>query len=109
VTLRADLEARLTEPAAAGSFTRDELEGLPELARRFLVAAIAPGTPLAVSARLGMRGSIKLGKGWLAFRAREVLSPHRGFMWAELPPVLRSASVCWLMMLLGGCLMPASC
>ena len=80
--MRADLETRLSEPAAAGSFTRDELVGLPEPARRFLVAAISPGTPLAVSARLGMRGSIKLGKRWLTFQAREVLSPHRGFVWA---------------------------
>jgi hypothetical protein len=80
--MRGDIEARLAEPAAAGSFTRDELEGVPELARRFLLAAIAPGTPLAVSARLGMRGSIKLGGRWLTFRAREVLSPHRGFAWA---------------------------
>jgi len=29
-----------------------------------------------------MRGSIKLGGRWLGFRAREVLCPHRGFVWA---------------------------
>ena len=29
-----------------------------------------------------MRGSIKLGKRWVSFRAREVLAPHRGFVWA---------------------------
>jgi uncharacterized protein DUF6544 len=80
--MRGDIEARVTESALAGSFTRDELEGLPEPARRFLAAAIAPGTPLAVTARLAMRSSIKLGKRWLAFRAHEVLAPHRGFVWA---------------------------
>ena len=29
-----------------------------------------------------MRGSIKLGKRWLPFRARETLTPHVGFVWA---------------------------
>jgi hypothetical protein len=29
-----------------------------------------------------MRGSIKLGKRWLPFRARETLTPHDGFVWA---------------------------
>ena len=28
-----------------------------------------------------MRGSIKLGKRWLPFRARETLTPHDGFVW----------------------------
>lgn len=80
--MRADVAARLMEPAAAGSFTPEEVAGLPEPARRFFVAAIAPGTPRAVAARLRMRGSIKLGGRWLGFRAREVLCPHRGFVWA---------------------------
>jgi hypothetical protein len=43
--------------------------------------AVAPGTPLATSARLAMRGSIKVGR-WLPFRARQVLDPHHGFVWA---------------------------
>ncbi len=29
-----------------------------------------------------MRGSIKLGKRWLPFRARETLTPHDGFVWS---------------------------
>ena len=28
-----------------------------------------------------MRGSIRLGR-WLPFRARQVLNPHVGFIWA---------------------------
>jgi hypothetical protein len=44
--------------------------------------AITPGTPLAQAARFRMRGSIKVGKRWLPFRAREVLAPHHGFVWA---------------------------
>jgi Family of unknown function (DUF6544) len=80
-TTLADLEARLLQPAGPGRFDPAELDGLPEPVRRHLGLAIAPGTPLYTSARLRMRGSIKVGP-WLPFRARQVLSPHRGFVWA---------------------------
>jgi Family of unknown function (DUF6544) len=56
------------------------MEGLPEPMRRYLRASIAPGTPLARSARFRMRGSIKLGNTWVRFRARQTLGPHRGFV-----------------------------
>jgi hypothetical protein len=49
--------------------------------RGHLAQAIAPGTLLHTSARLRMRGSIKVGR-WLPFRARQVLSPHHGFVWS---------------------------
>jgi hypothetical protein len=75
------LEGRLLRPARPGSFTSAELDGLPEPARRHLAQAIAEGTPLATSARLRMRGHIKLGR-WLPFRARQILDPHNGFIWA---------------------------
>jgi uncharacterized protein YciI len=74
-------EHRLLRPAEPGGFVGDELDGLPEPARRHLAQAITPGTPLATSARLRMRGHIKLGR-WLPFRARQVLDPHNGFIWA---------------------------
>jgi hypothetical protein len=77
-----ELELEFAQPAAQGVFGEEELDGLPEPVRRYFRAAIAPGTPLAVSARLGMRGSIKLGGRWLPFRARQILAPHRGFVWA---------------------------
>ena len=77
-----DLEAELAPPAAQGVFAEEELAGLPEPVRRYFRAAIAPGTPLAAAVRLEMRGSIKLGGRWLPFRARQVLAPHRGFVWA---------------------------
>jgi hypothetical protein len=80
-TTLADLEARLLRPAGPGRFDPAELDGLPEPVRRHLGLAIAPGTPLATSARLRMRGSIKVGR-WLPFRARQVLSPRDGFVWA---------------------------
>jgi hypothetical protein len=76
-----ELESRLLRAAEPGAFTAAELDGLPEPARRHLAQAIAPGTPLATSARLRMRGHIKVGR-WLPFRARQVLNPHHGFVWA---------------------------
>ena len=80
VTTLADLETRLLRPAGPDRFDPAELDGLPELVRRHLGLAIAAGTPLHTSARLRMRGSIKVGR-WLPFRARQVLSPHHGFVW----------------------------
>jgi len=76
-----ELERRLVRPAGPVGFSRAEVDGLPEPVQRHLAAAIAPGTSLAVSARLRMRGRIKVGR-WLRFRARQVLSPHQGFVWA---------------------------
>lgn len=64
-----ELERRLLRTPEPGAFTDAELAALPEPARRHLAQAIAPGTPLALSARLRMRGSIRVGR-WLAFRAR---------------------------------------
>jgi len=69
-----ELEGRLLRAAEPGTFGGAELDGLPAPVRRHLTAAIAPGTPLAVGARLRMRGRIKVGR-WLPFRAREVLGP----------------------------------
>lgn len=76
----AGIERTLAQDAT-GRFTDAELNGLPDPVRRFLRAAIATGTPLARTARMRMRGSIKVGR-WLPFRARELLTPHRGFIWA---------------------------
>ena len=76
-----NLEASLAEPAPAAVFTHDEIAGLPEPVARYFSAAIAPGTPLARSARLRMRGHIKLAR-WLPFRARQVINPHRGMVWS---------------------------
>jgi hypothetical protein len=40
-----------------------------------------PCRPLATSARLGMRGQLRLGR-WLPFQAEQVVAPHHGFYWA---------------------------
>jgi hypothetical protein len=76
--------------ARSAVFSEAELEGLPDPVRRYLGAAIAPGTPLATSAWLRMRGQIKVGR-WLPFRARETLDPHHGFTWTA-----RAAEAIWV-------------
>lgn len=77
-----ELEARLARPPEPGSFSDEECEGLPDAVRRYLQRSIAPGTPLARSARFRMRGSIKIGRRWIPFRARQVYGPHDGLVWA---------------------------
>jgi Family of unknown function (DUF6544) len=90
-----ELERQLLRSAEPGTFTSAEVEGLPEPARRHLAQAIAPGTPLATSARLRMRGRIKIGR-WLSFRARQVLDPHRGFVWAARTAGVITGSDCYV-------------
>lgn len=75
-------ETRLARLPRGDSFTEHELEDLPDAVRRYLRASIAIGTPLAQSASLRMRGSIKQGRWWLPFRARQILAPLYGFVWA---------------------------
>jgi hypothetical protein len=71
----------LLRPPVPGRFDASELAGLPEPVTRFLRASIEPGTPLWTSARVRMRGSIKLG-WWLPFLSRELLAPRHGFSWS---------------------------
>ncbi|HEV2089094.1 MAG TPA: DUF6544 family protein [Cryptosporangiaceae bacterium] len=78
-------ERRLVELLASQPvprpFTPDDLAGQPQHVRRYFSAAIEPGTPAAAGARLEMRGRIKLGR-WLPFRARQLLAPGHGSVWA---------------------------
>jgi hypothetical protein len=59
------------------------VEGLPEPARRYLLRAIAPGTPLAFSLTTAMRGTIQLqpGAAPVPMEAQAVIAPPRGFVW----------------------------
>lgn len=77
-----ELEHRLSLPALDAAFDDAEVTDLPEPVARYFRAAIAPGTPLARSARLTMTGHIHLGTRWVPFRAREVLAPTEGFVWS---------------------------
>ena len=82
--MRPDLKMRddrLAVPADVGGFTEAEVDMCEEPVRRYFTAAIAPGTPLARAALLRMRGSIKLAKLWLPFRAHELLAPLQGYRW----------------------------
>ncbi|MEU5884962.1 DUF6544 family protein [Spirillospora sp. NPDC047279] len=73
---------RLAGPTGpVGLFDPAAAETLPEPARRWVVHAIEPGTPLLTTARLSMRGEIRLGR-WLPFEAEQVLRPPCGFVWA---------------------------
>ena len=64
-----------------GEFSYAALKGLPGPVASYFRAAVTPGTPMALSARIRMRGRIKIGR-WVPFTARQVLSPHLGFVWA---------------------------
>ncbi len=77
----AEIDAILTQTGADRTFSEADIDQLPGAVQRYFRAALAPGTPLAVAARLHMRGRVKLGL-WLPFRAREVLAPLHGFIWA---------------------------
>lgn len=66
----------------AGVFVPELVRGLPEPARRWLLHAIAPGTPLRTRVELAQHGRIKLG-GWRPFTAAQVLAPLEGYIWAE--------------------------
>ena len=84
MSARAQLRATERElaagPAPGETFSENELDGLDEPVRRYFASAIEPGTPLWPSARVTMRGSIRLGR-WLPFRATEMLAPRSGFLW----------------------------
>jgi hypothetical protein len=73
------LEQEIVSPTR-DVFTETEIEGLGGPVQRYFRAAIAIGTPLATSARIRMRGQIKLNR-WLRFRSRQVLNPHAGYVW----------------------------
>lgn len=75
-----DAETALLRPSD-GEFSEDEMSGLAGPIQRFLHASIAPESRLAQTARIEMTGHIKVGR-WLPFRAREILTPHAGFVWA---------------------------
>lgn len=78
----ADVWQELSRPTRAPEhFDPGALTDLPEPARRWLTHAIAPGTPLWRSAALRMHGHIRLGS-WRPFRARQVLAPGAGYVWA---------------------------
>lgn len=78
---RQDWQALQAPTTGAAGFDPDDVERLPEPARRWLLHAIKPGTPLRRAVVLQTHGTILLGS-WLPFYASQVLAPPRGFVWA---------------------------
>ena len=81
----------MVQAADRGAFAPGELDGLPAPVLWHLTATVATGAPLARTARLSMRGTIRIGC-WLPFRALEVISPHSGFVWSARAAGLISGS-----------------
>lgn len=75
----AELELR----GGAETFDPASVDGLPEPARRYLLHAIAPGTPLARSVRLRMTGEMRMSPGaeTIPMRAEQILAPPHGLVW----------------------------
>lgn len=85
------------EVAAVPSTERFEvsmLDGLPEVARRYFVHAIASGTPLRTTVRLSMKGEFLLGDAGkfqtYSMTADQVLAPPDQFVWM---PTMRSGMI----------------
>ncbi|NJP05957.1 MAG: hypothetical protein HC837_10210 [Chloroflexaceae bacterium] len=70
-----------TQPATT-AFTPSMVADLPEPVQRYLLHAIAPGTPLAESVDLTMHGQIKLNDQWYPFEADQRITLPYGFVWA---------------------------
>jgi hypothetical protein len=71
----------LRDPAPT-RFDPADLAGAPEVARRYLARAIAPGTPLHRMVRLEMAGTFTMNGRAMAMQARQILAPPgQGFVW----------------------------
>ena len=77
-------------PAGAPRFDPQTLHDQPEIARRYLTHAIAPGTPLTPVVALQMEGVFRLGNAdaprALRMAARQILAAPGAFVWI---PVMR--------------------
>lgn len=73
----------LEAPSTHQVFTEDIVSDLPAPARRYLLHAIRPGTTLASSVSLEMRGTMRLKpeQEWMPMKARQILAPPKGFVW----------------------------
>ncbi|MFI6706474.1 DUF6544 family protein [Nonomuraea sp. NPDC050478] len=78
---RRDWDTLQAVTVRAPRFDPEQADPLPDAARRWVLHAIAPGTPLLRSVVLRSRGEIKLGT-WRRFHATQALEPMEGFVWA---------------------------
>lgn len=79
--LRAQWSALTAPTDPAVEFTADMAADLPAPTRRWLIRAIAPGTPLRRAAIVRQHGQIRIG-GWHDYEADWALSPLTGFIWS---------------------------
>ena len=65
----------LEAPSTQQVFTEDMVSDLPAPAKRYLLHAIRPGTQLASSVILKMRGTMRLkpGQEWMPMKARQII------------------------------------
>lgn len=79
------LERALLAAPAAGAFDPEMVAGVPEPGRRYLLHALAPGTPLAAAVRLEVHFRMRLRADSEIFTdlpGVETLAPPRGFVWS---------------------------
>ena len=64
-------------------FSPEMVEGLPDVAQRYLLHAIQPGTQLAHRVEIKMSGMLKPKEDatWMPLQATQILTPGRGFIW----------------------------
>jgi hypothetical protein len=79
--VRRDWDDLATATRSQPPFDPATVAALPGPARRWLLHAIAPGTPLRRSVELRQHGRIRLCT-WRRFRAAEIISPLEGYIWA---------------------------
>ncbi|WP_316360192.1 DUF6544 family protein [Devosia sp.] len=87
----ATIAAAAQQQAGAAVFDPAMVADLPEVAQRYFLHAIAPGTPLRTTVTLRMEGQFLLGdrdsNQPYAMVARQILAPPDAFVWL---PVMRS-------------------
>lgn len=73
----------LADDSSGERFRTEMVDGLPGPARRYLLHAIEPGTPLSRSVRLTMSGAIRMNRDGdlLPMESEELLAADRGYVW----------------------------
>ncbi len=69
--------------SGGGVFHRGLVENLPEPAQRYLLHAIRPGTRLAGSVAMRIKGRLRLSpkQSWMPLDSTETIGEGRGFVW----------------------------
>lgn len=78
-----EIWSSLSEIRNGGPFAPDDIVDLPAPARRYLLHAIAPSTPLGGHVLLRIHGRIRLrpGSSLLPMEAEQIIAPGHGFVW----------------------------